>query len=63
MSDPLMLPAVDEDPDNWGPDHDQLVGEVLAESVLEELITEGNRQGYVIDRDDDWDNGLGHEPV
>lgn len=55
---PDLLPAIDEDPDEWGPDHDELVAEVLPEDVIEELIAEGNRQGREIDPDDDLDNGL-----
>lgn len=58
MADHVMLPAVDEDPDVWGPDHDQLVGEVLSADVIAELVAEGNRQGETVDPDDDWDNGL-----
>ena len=63
MPDPFLLPAVDEDPDEWGPDHDQLVGEVLPDDVIAELVAEGNRQGGTVDPDDDLDNGLDDEPV
>lgn len=59
MPKPPVLPAVDDDPDEWGPDHDELVAEVLPEWVIAELVAEGNRQGQTIDPDDDDDNGLG----
>ncbi len=58
MPDPFLLPVVDEDPDEWGPDHDQLVGEILDEATIAELVALGNRQGRFIQVDDDTDNGL-----
>jgi hypothetical protein len=48
---PHELPALDSDPDHWGPDHDDL-------TITDDEIAEGNRQGAEIDTDDDDDNGL-----
>lgn len=51
MSEPNILPIIDEEPDEWGPEHDDL-------EITDEEIAEGNRQGREIDIDDDEDNGL-----
>lgn len=48
------LPVLDDEPDEWGPDHDDLV-------PTDEEIEKGNRLGEEIDVDDDDDNGLEDE--
>lgn len=49
---------MDEDPDEWGPDHLELEAIGLTPEELEAEIAEGNRQGAEIDPDNDEDNGL-----
>ena len=52
---PPLLPKLDEDPETWGPEHDELD---IPRRELKRIIKEGNRQGEVIDIDDDTDNGV-----
>lgn len=54
----LLLPAIDDEPDEFGPDHDELVGEVLDAETIAELIRLGEQQRVTVDPDDDEDNGL-----
>lgn len=49
---PPLLPILDDEPDEWGPDHDEL-------TITDVELYEGNRQGDEIDVDNDDDNGLG----
>lgn len=53
-----LLPALDEDPEEWGPDHLELEEIGLTPEEIEAEIAEGNRQGQEIDPDNDEDNGL-----
>jgi hypothetical protein len=51
MPEPIILPALDSDPEEWGPEHDDL-------TLTEEEIEAGVLQGERINIDDDEDNGL-----
>lgn len=50
-----MLPVLDEEPEEWGPDHDELG---LTDEELGMTILLGNLMGEMIEIDDDHDNGL-----
>lgn len=55
MTDPEMLPELDEPPKHYVDPHDVL------EAATEEEHAAGDRLGRSIDPDDDEDNGLGGE--
>lgn len=58
MPESRLLPVIDDEPDEWGPDHDELVGELLDEATIAQLVREGERQRLLVNPDDDRDNGL-----
>jgi hypothetical protein len=55
---PPMLPTLDSDPDEWGPEHDEVI-DGLTDKELKRVIQMGDRQGRFIKTDNDLDNGMG----